>query len=228
VACHASDDAHNGQFGTNCSACHTTSGWAGAAFDHSTTGFALTGQHTNATCAQCHANGVYQGTPTSCVACHASDDAHDGAFGTNCSACHTTSGWEGATFDHSRTSFPLTGAHSGASCTQCHANGVYDGTPTSCASCHNEPSSHPGFYGSDCTMCHNTANWSVRYSGHDFPLNHGGAGSECTTCHTDSFDDYTCYNCHEHDPSETQQHHAEEGITDLSDCAGCHPDGRED
>jgi hypothetical protein len=76
-------------------------------------------------------------------------------------------------------------------------------------------------------MCHTTTNWAVHYSGHDFPLNHGGAGSECTTCHTSSFDDYTCFQCHEHDPAETADKHAEEGITDLSDCAGCHPDGKD-
>ena len=227
VACHASDDAHNGAFGTNCGSCHTPSGWAGASFNHNTTVFPLTGQHTSVACNQCHVNGVYQGTPKSCIACHAADDAHGGQFGTSCGSCHTTSGWAGASFDHSQTSFPLTGAHTSASCTQCHVNGVYQGTPTSCSSCHSKPSSHPGFYGSDCTLCHTTGSWSVRYSGsHTFPLNHGDAGRQCTTCHTSSFDDYTCYNCHEHDPARTAAKHAEHGITDLSDCAACHPNGK--
>lgn len=85
-------------------------------------------------------------------------------------------------------SFPLTGRHTSAACTQCHTNSVYKRTPAGCATCHNAPSSHPGFYGSDCRMCHSTSDWSVRYSGgHTFPLNHHGAGSVCTTCHTDSF-----------------------------------------
>ncbi|HSB89808.1 MAG TPA: cytochrome c3 family protein [Anaerolineales bacterium] len=226
-ACHASDDKHNGQFGSNCGACHSTSTWAGATFDHSKTSFPLTGAHTSATCTQCHVNGKYAGTPTNCVACHASDDAHNGQFGTSCGACHSTSSWSGATFDHSKTSFPLTGAHTSVTCTQCHVNGVYDGTPASCSSCHNAPSSHPGFYGSTCTQCHTTASWSVRYGGsHSFPLNHGNARSVCTTCHTNSFDAYTCYKCH--DQSEMTSKHAEKGITDLSNCAKCHPNGKND
>jgi hypothetical protein len=74
-------------------------------------------------------------------------------------------------------------------------------------------------------LCHTTGSWSVRYSrSHTFPLNHQGAGSECTTCHTSSFDDYTCFNCH--DQARTADKHAEDGITDISDCADCHPDGR--
>jgi len=71
-------------------------------------------------------------------------------------------------------------------------------------------------------MCHNTSDWSVRYSGgHTLPLNHHGAGSACTTCHSDSFSGYTCYNCH--DQGRTQRQH--ENISDLSDCAACHPTG---
>jgi hypothetical protein len=226
VACHASDDAHGGSFGTSCGSCHTTSGWEGATFDHGRTSFPLTGRHTSVSCTQCHANGVYDGTPTTCVACHAADDAHGGSFGTSCGSCHMTSGWEGATFDHSRTSFPLTGRHTSVGCTQCHANGVYDGTPTSCSSCHGAPGSHPGFYGSTCTMCHTTSGWrTIAYTqGHSFPLNHGDAASRCTTCHTSSFDSYTCYNCH--DRSETERHHAERNIADLTRCAECHPQGR--
>jgi len=228
VSCHASDDAHDGQFGTDCAACHTTSGWPGAAFDHSRTAFPLTGRHTSAQCTQCHVNGVYDGTPTTCISCHAADDEHNGSFGTNCGSCHTTSGWGGATFDHSRTSFPLTGRHTTAACTQCHVNGVYDGTPTNCSSCHGAPSSHPSFYGTTCTMCHTSSAWRpVAYNqGHFFPLNHGDSGSRCTTCHTTSFDAYTCYNCHDQD--ETVRHHAERRITDLTRCADCHPQGRGD
>jgi hypothetical protein len=225
VDCHASDDAHSGQFGTNCGSCHSTNGWAGASFNHNNTAFPLTGRHTSTACTQCHANGVYDGTSTSCVDCHASDDAHSGQFGTNCASCHSTSGWGGASFNHNNTGFPLTGRHTSAACTQCHTDGVYEGTPTSCGDCHNAPSSHPGFYGSDCTTCHNASDWSVRYSGnHTFPVRHKGADSQCTTCHTDSFSSYTCYNCH--DPARTQQKHEE--ISDLSDCAACHPDGKKD
>src|ERR1019366_10712565 len=41
----------------NCATCHTTVNWTTAVFDHSTTGFALTGTHMSP-------------TPTACIACH--------------------------------------------------------------------------------------------------------------------------------------------------------------
>ena len=47
------------------------------------------------------------------------------AFPTDCSLCHSTINWTGATFDHSKTTFPLTGAHVAAPCAQCHVNNNY-------------------------------------------------------------------------------------------------------
>jgi hypothetical protein len=38
---------------------------------------------------------------------------------------------------------------------------------------------------------------------------------------------YTCYGCHEHNPSEIEQEHREEGISDFQNCVACHPTGRE-
>jgi len=43
---------------------------------------------------------------------------------------------EGATFDHSQTPFPLTGAHATLTCTQCHIHNIFAGTPTACYACH--------------------------------------------------------------------------------------------
>jgi len=48
-------------------------------------------------------------------------------YSTNCQNCHTTNpGWASGTFDHSTSSFPLTGAHAtiATQCTACHANGL--------------------------------------------------------------------------------------------------------
>ena len=56
-------------------------------------------------------------------------------FTTDCVRCHSTISWNSA-YDHARTQFPLTGAHRAATCQQCHADGVYQGKPTDCASCH--------------------------------------------------------------------------------------------
>jgi hypothetical protein len=230
ASCHASDDAHAGSFGTNCASCHTTSGWANASFDHSQTAFPLTGLHQSIPCNACHANGVYSGTPKACVACHASDDAHGGSFGTNCGACHTTSGWANASFDHSQTAFPLSGAHGGLACSSCHQNGQYAGTPSSCASCHGEPAYHAGLFGTDCKSCHTTNAWlPASYNrSHGFPLNHGNAGGDCSACHGSPLPNYTCTKCHAHDPARMADKHAEKGITDISDCLGCHPGGGKD
>ena len=183
-SCHANDDNHNGQLGTDCMACHTPAGWGDVKFDHSKSGFPLTGKHVGVNCASCHPGGQYRGTPKDCYSCHAQDDAHDGELGTNCSACHTTNGWQGATFDHSNTSFPLTGQHTSVSCKSCHVNGKYKGTPTDCFSCHAGDDAHGGQYGTDCKLCHNPNGWSPAHYDHSgFPLTGAHAGLTCTSCH---------------------------------------------
>src|SRR5258705_11161490 len=55
-----------------------------------------------------------------------------------CQQCHNTAAWTGATFDHSTTGFPLTGAHTALQCVQCHVNNNYSLTSanTTCVSCH--------------------------------------------------------------------------------------------
>jgi hypothetical protein len=117
----------------------------------------------------------------------------------------------------------LTGAHAGATCTSCHADGVYAGTPQACASCHGEPAVHAGVLGTDCAACHGTAAWlPATYNvAHVFPFGHGGAGS-CRTCHPDSLASFTCYACH--DPGHIAEEH-EEDVADYSNCVMCHPRG---
>ncbi|MEI7644879.1 MAG: cytochrome c3 family protein [Chloroflexales bacterium] len=228
VACHQKDDAHKGAFGTDCASCHTASGWGQVSFDHSKTAFPLTGAHTKAGCTNCHANNVYKGTPTTCVACHAEPQKHLGQFGTNCAACHTTTNWDAA-FDHSKTAFPLTGAHTNAGCANCHANNVYKGTPTTCVACHADPQAHLGQFGTDCAACHSTSSWKNATFKHNFPLNHGGEGQiPCATCHTNpgpqQYQTYTCYRCHAE--AKMISKHREEGINDIANCVRCHADGR--
>jgi hypothetical protein len=137
-SCHAQDDDHNGQYGTDCSVCHTPFDWESATFDHNRTKFPLTDGHARATCEQCHSNGVYQGTSASCVACHGDPTFHAGAFGWNCTECHTTSAWLPARFKlpHPQPQADDEGSgvqHGGASCRACHPSTVYQAT---CVSCH--------------------------------------------------------------------------------------------
>ena len=39
-------------------------------FDHTATGYALTGAHANERCEACHVNGIFKGTPKDCASCH--------------------------------------------------------------------------------------------------------------------------------------------------------------
>src|SRR5215472_5916797 len=75
-----------------------------------------------------HVNGNYNLTSanTTCI-CHQADfngttnpNHVQSNFPTTCQQCHTTTTWGNATFDHSTTGFPLTGAHTALQCTQCH------------------------------------------------------------------------------------------------------------
>ncbi len=230
IACHQKDDKHQGAFGTDCASCHTASGWGQVVFDHNKTAFPLVGGHTKTVCTNCHANNIYKGTPTACVACHQKDDKHQGAFGTDCASCHTPSGWGQVTsFDHSKTAFPLTGAHTKTVCSKCHANNVYKGTPTACVACHAEPQEHLGQFGTACASCHTTSSWKGATFKHTFPLNHGGKGQiPCATCHTNpppqQYQTYTCYGCHAE--ARMISKHREEGIGDISNCVRCHSGGR--
>jgi hypothetical protein len=226
-ACHKVDDHHNGQFGTDCGTCHSTQSWKGATFDHSRTAFQLTGKHSGLACQSCHNSGTFKGTPKDCYACHAKDDNHGGQFGTDCGTCHTTQSWQGASFDHSRASFQLTGAHAQVACTQCHSGGKFTGTPSACAACHAEPNFHMGVLGTDCGACHDTSRWKpASYNGsHTFPMNHGNPAS-CSTCHPSSLGSWTCYSCH--DQGEITTKHQEENIGDFSNCIRCHPTGRKE
>jgi hypothetical protein len=200
-ACHSSRDKHNGSFGVNCASCHSTSTWTGATFDHSQAAFKLTGKHVSTACQSCHVNGVYKGTPTTCYACHSSNDKHNGSNGTNCASCHSTSTWSGAVFDHSQASFKLTGAHLSVSCSKCHINNVYKGTASACSACHSEPSFHAGVFGTDCAKCHSTSNWSASYTGpHPNIDGKNGIyhkGASCKDCHTQNLSSATCLKCHD-------------------------------
>lgn len=225
AGCHQPNDPHRGQFSQDCSACHVESAWSDLIFDHARTHYALVGAHLQADCTGCHQDGRYVDTPTACIACHRADDEHNGRFGEDCSACHRPTEWSDVTFDHALSNFPLTGAHRNVSCENCHAGGSFAGTPTACSACHAEPAAHLGMFGTNCASCHSTSAWlPASFNGpHTFPINHKGANGNCSTCHPSSLLSYTCYGCHEHDPAKMQQKH--EGVSNLADCARCHPNG---
>ncbi len=236
-------------FPNTCDNCHTTSTWTGSPFDHNATQFPLTGAHLAASCADCHGDGVYKGKPTNCYSCHTSDynsttkPPHaSSSIGTTCATCHTTTQWPGATYDHSKTSFPLTGAHVAATCAQCHGTGVYHGTPTDCYSCHqadytatSNPNHAAAQFPTTCVSCHTTTTWTGATFNHDsqfFPIysgHHRGTWSTCSTCHTSptNFSVFTCLVCHEHNQtSMDSKHRGRSGYAyDSQKCYSCHPRG---
>ena len=131
--CHRTDDMHEGQFGTDCAACHSPEGWLPATFDHSRSNFQLTGAHVAVDCAVCHVGDVFRGTPSSCAGCHAEPQVHAGLFGADCAACHSTDAWMPAGYNGPH-SFPMNHGDADA-CSDCHVGSL---TTWTCYTCHDQ------------------------------------------------------------------------------------------
>ncbi len=255
-ACHESDftgvsepNHISNNFDHDCTPCHNTTSWQPSVFNHNQTSFPLTGAHISLTCIQCHAGG-YVNTPSqTCFDCHVSDFTGAGDpnhisnnFNHDCTQCHTTASWQPASFDHASTNFPLTGAHVGVACIQCHSAG-YTNTSTECINCHQQnfdqtdnPNHLAAHFPVQCSQCHNTTAWLPANWNHDsqyFPIYSGAhqdKWSSCNTCHT-NLADYTifsCLTCHEHNQTEMNDKHNEvPGYAyDSNLCYSCHPTGR--
>jgi len=224
VMCHGPKDPHRGQLGRTCQNCHTTTAWKSVqGFDHSRTGFALTGAHRSESCMSCHAGQRWKGLGSTCISCHAKDDAHKGTRGTNCASCHTTSAWKAVTFDHSSTGFPLVGGHATAACSGCHGVGnTIKEPPRNCFACHARDDVHKGQNGTDCASCHNARSWKQTSFDHDkmtrFPLNGKHEAVKCEACHKQppkvAKPPVTCIGCHAAD----DKHKGGNG----TDCSRCH------
>ncbi len=222
--CH--QDIHKGQFAgaphqNRCETCHDVQGFKPARFAlarHKETRFPLVGAHIAVVCADCHkpvATGSatpvkYKFEDRSCTACHV--DPHKGQFRermemkrqdgtlTGCEACHTTKTWRELTqFDHSKTSFPLSGAHRGVACGDCHRppnletslkNVDFRAASTKCSGCHVDQ--HAGQFAArkdaaDCSGCHNAGRWKPSQFDHDkrtpFSLDGAHRKVACDDCH---------------------------------------------
>jgi hypothetical protein len=203
VSCH--QDPHAGRLGANCTQCHNFADWkAASGFDHSKTRFPLTGMHAQVACEKCHTSGGTQGAAKltglafgSCKDCH--QDPHRGSFAQTCDTCHTTGGWKTvrmpASFDHSKTKFPLAGKHISVACAQCHAGGDFKKpvAHAQCVDCH-KPDPHQGQFreragGVECASCHTvesfkTTTYGVKeHAASKYPLLGKHAQVECAQCH---------------------------------------------
>jgi hypothetical protein len=249
VSCHLTDfqkttnpNHVSAGFPNTCQTCHTTVQWAGAKFDHSTTGFTLTGAHVNVACSQCHLNGKFAGTPTDCVSCHLPDyqkttnpNHVTAAFPTTCQTCHTTVQWSGAKFDHNTfTKFALTGAHVNTPCASCHVGGKYAGTPTTCSGCHlakfqatTNPNHVAAGFPTDCSICHTTIQWPGAKFDHNttkFPLTGAHVGLTCQNCHSSGVYaglSTACSSCHLNDYNKVVTPNHKTAAFPL-DCTVCH------
>ena len=101
--------------------------------------------------------------------------------------------------------------------------------PHECRACHDEPAMHAEVFGLNCARCHTLDAWEpALLLRHTFLLDHGGEGEvACQTCHTDSYAENSCYECHDHQPDEMQEVHEAEEIVEYADCVACHPTGVE-
>ena len=212
-----------------CASCHPDHGgrafalvaWDGGAperFDHAQSGWPLLGKHSALACRDCHKPALQKsgavpllrvkdrsrswlGLESPCASCHR--DPHAGSLGNDCTACHSQTAWRPAPgFDHRRTSYPLTGAHTKPACAACHATALVNAGQDStahwlprwkpvphadCLSCHKDP--HAGKFTGACARCHVTSDWKAvnkQSFDHDqtrYPLRGAHLTVKCESCH---------------------------------------------
>ena len=240
-------------FPTTCETCHDTILWTDGVFNHTSTGFTLTGAHTvpPRLCTDCHVANNYTLNSTACVTCHLKDyqgttnpNHVTAGFPQQCDLCHDTTVWTDSTFNHNNTTFPLTGSHTVPPrvCTDCHVNNNYTTLPITCVGCHQTDynnttnpghSAQPQFFPTTCQTCHNTTAWTGATFNHtqytQFPINHGNANGVCSTCHINS-NDYSifqCTGCHGNNNSANFHHDQVSGyVYNSINCYQCHQSGQ--
>lgn len=158
ITCH--ENIHKPSRGDNCKKCHTVYGWKNADGYHKD--FTLVGAHLKLSCDNCHINDrMLKGSSEDCRACHIEEDVHNGQLN-QCSDCHRQNFWQVTSFNHNTTRFPLIGSHRLVDCRSCHGQGVYQGLPQDCVSCHFQDAArveqplHSSARFQQCENCHNT------------------------------------------------------------------------
>ena len=190
----------------NCANCHNTISFLTATFDHSTTGFPLTGSHQLAPagkvnqCSDCHVGNNYTAgfPPSDCgnSQCHLKDWNNTPTYGGNipnhitagfpislCSTCHDTLLWTDGKFDHSTTGFALQGPHMLPPRTP--VSGAIGPMVNACTDCHIGGNYTTGYPTTDCYSCHQSYFTNAQTYGSNVP-NHVAASypTTCASCHT--------------------------------------------
>ena len=160
-----------------------------------------------------------------------------GAIPTECAVCHRPESWTAIritrAFDHGASGFPLTGAHARTTCRACHAALDFVGTPSACASCHEDL--HRGEFGVTCVRCHTTRTFLDRtamvqaHAATRFPLDGAHLLADCVACHAPAAQGQLafvgrsgrCVDCHLANYQATRNpDHATVGFS--TDCTTCH------
>lgn len=205
ASCHA--DPHRSQLAEKCESCHGMAAWTPLArFDHARTAFPLTGAHALLACVKCHTGAgavpaaAAQWKPVAhadCSSCHR--DPHAGRFGGKCATCHDTGSFHrirNENFDHSKTRYPLLGAHATVVCARCHDERTAFGPKPAfdrCDRCHADAHAGQtltaGRPAPDCATCHTVAAFhpsSFTLAAHQqtgYPLTGAHARADCEGCH---------------------------------------------
>ena len=237
----------HGDLAGDCATCHTAEGWSPlrkpVLFDHQGTGFPLVAAHAQAGCRACHQSLVFSQVPTACADCHR--DAHRGEMGPECDTCHTPESWTNrreAFRIHSRTRFPLLGAHAGLDCESCHRGAQpreFTGLTPECVSCHlpdyqtaDNPDHDRLGFSQQCDECHSPASraWQGGTFGagfphpDTFPLTGAHTRVPCSQCHVNGRFAGTpqqCAACHQDDFDRTSNpNHRSAGFPTT--CENCH------
>ena len=218
AAARARPDSFHATRTESCASCHaehrgrdaTLVSLDPSTFDHSQTGYPLTGAHVTTRCIGCHTGDGWLGADRACADCH--DSPHGEGFLhpatlRDCADCHTTRAFvfAGAPFDHAATRYPLDGAHVDVACADCHAEARFAPVPSAtCADCHDDP--HRRADGA-CADCHATPSWDALPT----PLPHARLGFALRGLHAV----VACDDCHQGEPLAPLPHAA---------CADCHDD----
>lgn len=232
---------HGEALKVDCAACHTSSGWVPVRdtlnFDHNKTLFPLEGSHLQTDCKQCHTSLVFDNAPSQCINCHT--DIHNMSVGNDCARCHSTQTWivDHIPELHEQNGFPLVGAHSTPSCTECHVSETnlrFNPIGNDCINCHKDeyaatvnPNHEKVGYSTNCIECHDpfSSTWRAELVNHDFfPLVGGHDNRGCTECHlTGNYSNASpeCVSCHMDDYSATSNpNHLTSSFS--TNCVDCH------
>ncbi len=186
-------------------------------------------------CKECHVRFHKEQQSGLCADCHkdvkADIQKHEGFHGRlgekECRECHTDHKGRNAkivvldtkNFDHSKTDFPLLGAHlkpGKVKCKDCHeAKKKYREAPSECNACHRKDDKHKGSLGTDCKSCHNERSWKETRFDHSlektrFALIGKHVDVKCSKCHVSQSKfkgvSHECVACHRKDDKHKGQY----------------------